>query len=316
MIPIELLGGDDEYRVRSAVLRKVESVAPDVALGSLFRFDGAGLDLDRLIEALTTPALFSPDVMVVVANADAVPSALTDGISRALAERTATARVILTTNKNPDVIAKRYLSKGDREKALVTRFDKLNEQAGAAWIRDLVLAGGLSITSEAVALLLDRVGPDNSGGLAAEVSKYVSILGAGAEVDADSVARYTPITREAEVFRFVDAVAYRRLRQAVDGLESLTRRVDREVPGLVVLLAGHLAKVRVTLASVEQRKPIPPSVDPNGRRGWLFKKQADAWTGAELDDALLHLATVDRTIKTGGRAYPALESFLLLHLNR
>ncbi len=199
-----------------------------------------------------------------------------------------------------------------QKRAKIERFDAPRPSERAGWVRRFAEERGVSITPAAVRLLLDRVQQELRL-LDQEVAKLALYVSPAKRIDEAAVLALGSESREDEIFALTDALAGPRGHAAVVLASMLD--AGREPTYLLYLLVQHwrrLLHARAirdkgeTLAAFQGRVSDHPFVLEKAYR------QAEAYTGAELDQGFHDLLRLEELIKLGELdARLALEGFIL-----
>jgi DNA polymerase III subunit delta len=167
-----------------------------------------------------------------------------------------------------------------------------------SWIIKRAKSIGVSITSEAAALLANFIG-NQLRLLANELDKLATYVGNGATITADDVHKLSAHVQEARIFDLTDALAQRNRKQALDILHDLL--TDGEPP--LKLLSTITTQVRSLLLVKElaQKGMRPPQIATTlGMAPFVASKaaqQVSKFTPAQLEGAYRQLLTTDAALK-------------------
>ncbi len=167
-----------------------------------------------------------------------------------------------------------------------------------SWITKRAKSIGVSITSEAAALLANFIG-NQLRLLANELDKLATYVGKGATITADDVHKLSAHVQEARIFDLTDALAQRNRKQALDILHDLL--TDGEPP--LKLLSTITTQVRSLLLVKElaQKGMRPPQIATTlGIAPFLATKaaqQVSKFTPAQLEGAYRQLLATDAALK-------------------
>lgn len=167
-----------------------------------------------------------------------------------------------------------------------------------SWIIKRAKSIGVSITSEAAALLANFIG-NQLRLLANELDKLATYVGNGATITADDVHKLSAHVQEARIFDLTDALAQRNRKQALDILHDLL--TDGEPP--LKLLSTITTQVRSLLLVKElaQKGMRPPQIATTlGMAPFVAIKaaqQVSKFTPAQLEGAYRQLLATDAALK-------------------
>jgi DNA polymerase III delta subunit len=196
----------------------------------------------------------------------------------------------------------------------VRRFDAPRQDALAAWIEQRARERRISLASGAARELATRVGGfvregdverQQQGRIAVMELEKVSLRHAeGEPVTVEDVRELVAEAVPGSMWAFVDAVG---MRQRVRALELLERLIeDKPAPVLLAVLhrrLRELIEVQDRLERGESPGSLVRSMHLVPFRAETLARQAQAWTGPDLDGALEGLVALDAQVKgVGGRA--------------
>ena len=190
--------------------------------------------------------------------------------------------------------------------ATVEEFARLKPKEATEWLRGEVRRRGLHMTRNAAQTLVDRAGGDR-GALTQAVDKLALYAG-DANVDETIVEAMVPPVRSATIFNLVDAVAERRLADAMRALDSV--RADGEPEMRIIQMLARTYRQIVVAREVLDRggskEELQTALKINME--WLARRvqrQAQAYTQASADAALARIleaevAIIDYRTDDGG----------------
>ena len=182
----------------------------------------------------------------------------------------------------------------------------------ARWIEDRAAERGMRLDRGAAQALATRVGGfvregdvdrRRQGQLAAQELDKLALYRLDAPVTAEDVEALVAEAVPASTWALLDAVAWRRMRDAADLLE----RVLDATPEPVILVQLHrrlreLLEVADLIATGTPIRDLPRVLKLHPFRAEQLAKQAAGWTPDELEGALDGLLDLDATVKGAGRA--------------
>ena len=165
--PLYLVLGDDEYEKAEMASEFEEVVDVDLRAFNVERFHGGDVSLRAILDATRTLPMMVPRRLVVVLRAERLlePKRESDSATRDadallafIKQPPSHATLVLVAGRLDE---RRRVTKRLLAKATVVRCGGLETVHDAQrWIRSRMKAQGLSISSDAVAVLAGRVGPD------------------------------------------------------------------------------------------------------------------------------------------------------------
>jgi DNA polymerase III subunit delta len=296
--PVVLVCGDDEFAVKQRAQRLYASWTAEVGgmdheiIDAAVAHSGEALKvLSRLREALQTLPFFGTAKVVWLQNcsflgeeraasAQAVTESLADLAQELKGFRWENVRLLISAGKV------------DKRKTFFKTLDKIGQvesfagwsvddrdwaTQAEAWVIKAVRARGKQISDEALAELVDCVGP-NARQLDNEVEKVTLYVGERGEIRTEDVAAVCTRNKSARAFALGDALGDR-------DLPRLLRRLDEELWEVkldpqrseIGLLYGLIAKVRALLMLKEMVREgwVKPEADYNRFKAQLERVPAD-----------------------------------------
>lgn len=176
-------------------------------------------------------------------------------------------------------------------------FARLKPEEALQWLRGEVQRRGLHMTRNAAQTLVERAGGDR-GALTQAVDK-LSLYAGDANVDETIVEAMVPAVRSVSIFNLVDAVAERRLADAMRALDGV--RADGEPEARIVqMLARTYRQIVITREVIDRggsNDDIQAALKIN--YAWLarrVRRQAQAYTQASADAALARILEAEVSI--------------------
>ena len=167
-----------------------------------------------------------------------------------------------------------------------------------SWITKRAKSIGVTITSEAAALLANFIG-NQLRLLANELDKLATYAGQGATINVDDVRKLSAQVQEARIFDLTDALAQRNRKQALDILHDLL--ADGEPPLKLIstitsqvrslLLVKELSQKGLQAAQIASTIGMAPYVATKALR------QVGKFTPAQLERAYRQLLATDAALK-------------------
>lgn len=285
-LPVYLVAGDDPHLAEVAVRKLVEGVGES----SINEF-GPADEPDRILQALTTPAMFEDRRIVIVRDVDRLsaqgqreligylqsPSAGTTLIAIGAKP---SSQMILAGRKSGHVID---VAKGKRSDLLV-------------WLKQQLAAAGFNASGDVLNVLVEAVGEQRLA-LVQAVQELVSAVPGGGRITAKQVSRQFQGRADARLFGFIDAVAERQSALALQTLHHLVAQGE-SVQLLFWSLTRHF---RMLLVAMD--KPVSQVGKDLGLAPWRAEKlvrQARSFKPGALVSAYQTLAQADVKMKKSG----------------
>ncbi len=178
----------------------------------------------------------------------------------------------------------------------VREFAPLREQEALGWLREQVRERGLQLTRGAATALVERAAGDR-GVLTGAVEK-LSLYAGEASVDEEVVDLLVPRLRNVRIFDLLDAVAERRLADAMRALDDV-RASGEDSPRILHMLARTYRQIVVACEVIEQGGDQNEIATALGSPGWLARRlrnQARAYRPEQADRALERILEADAAI--------------------
>jgi DNA polymerase-3 subunit delta len=260
----------------------------------------------RVIDAARTGSLFAPRRAVVVRNADALKGE-GDEVERYLADPAPDVALVLVAAK-PD--RRRALWKRILDRAQVIVAEPLKGAALRKYVADQLRGRGLSVSSDGVQELLDRVGQDLRR-LTGEIEKLEAFGLGQKSLSADDVSAVLGRGMARPLWALGDAMAARRAGKVLELIEELMDEGEEAVRILGVLHRS-LRQLRAALALQQARAPrdqMLKALDLPANMAFKLESILEAarrWSEAEVQVALVALDKADFRLKSSGESRMAL----------
>lgn len=176
-------------------------------------------------------------------------------------------------------------------------FARLKPEEALEWLRGEVRRRGLHLTRNAAQTLVERAGGDR-GSLTQAVDK-LSLYAGDANVDETIVEAMVPATRSVSIFNLVDAVAERRLADAIRALDGVRAEGEPEAR-IIQMLARTFRQIVVTREVIDRggsNEEIQQATRANF--AWLarrLRRQAQSYTQISADAALTRILEAEEAI--------------------
>ena len=176
-------------------------------------------------------------------------------------------------------------------------FARLKQEEALEWLRGEVRRRGLHLTRNAAQTLVERAGGDR-GSLTQAVDK-LSLYAGDANVDETIVEAMVPATRSVSIFNLVDAVAERRLADAMRALDGVRAEGEPEAR-IIQMLARTYRQIVVTREVIDRggsNEEIQQAAGANF--AWLarrLRRQAQSYTQTSADAALTRILEAEEAI--------------------
>lgn len=174
----------------------------------------------------------------------------------------------------------------------VREFKRFSTDEALEWLRGEVRQRGLQLTRNAARTLVDR--SDGDRGTLAQAVEKLSLYAGEASVDESIVELMSPDQRSVTIFNLVDAVAERRLVDAMQALDTFRASQDyRDEQGIIQMLARTYRQVAAVREIVDRGGSDADIQESVGVRfDWLarrLRRQAQRYTQETADAALARI---------------------------
>ncbi len=216
-----------------------------------------------------------------------------EGLAEVLAEAPATTLLIFTDDAVP---ARNPIRAQIEAAGEVREFAPLREREALQWLREQVRARGLQLTRGAANALVERAAGDR-GILTGAVEKLELYAGA-AGVDEAIVDLLVPQRRNVRIFDLLDAVAERRLADAMRALDAV-RAGGEDGPRILHMLARQYRQIVIASELIEEGEGQQEIAAALGAPPWLARRvhnQARAYRPEQADRALERILEADAAI--------------------
>jgi len=309
---VYLFGGETYLRDRALAQIRQHYVDPRTADFNLDIIEGGGVKAQSLTDMANALPTFAERRLVVVREADKIPSAELEGLLPYLKDPSPTTLLVLVGDKVDR--RKKFFQEIKKHGALV-EFKELYENQIPAFVREQAAQNGLRMTESAMALFCRRVGTSLQE-ISAEMTKLATYLGGKELADEEDVAEIVTETRAESVFKLTDAIGERRMPEAL----RLTRKLleDGEAPLMIVAMVTRFYRQlwsacelqKQNLGKQEMAKRV--GINPYFLDGLL--RQARHTSTAECRKAFELLLQTDLALKSSGAHPAALLDQLMLAL--
>lgn len=300
---VYILHGEDEYGIADFLRSMQEKLGdPTTAEMNMAHFEGS-YDVEDLRAAASSMPFLSPRRVVIVEN-----------ISKKYTRKEQYEKVTALMDNLPPTTAfvlverkalsgSHWLLKYAKEadgRAYVRSFETPKGAAMAAWIRQTAVEKGGEISPQAASLLAENV-QEVPRMAAQEIEKLLAFVNYARPIDVDDVEMAAAfVSGQGDYFGFMDALAARNGRKAMDMLQKLMEEQD-PLP-LFFSLVGHFRLVLQAREIYENGGTEQTVASTLGIHPFRAKKitiQARTLAQQSLDAMYLRLAQLDLEIKTG-----------------
>ncbi|HKJ26743.1 MAG TPA: DNA polymerase III subunit delta [Anaerolineales bacterium] len=301
---VYILHGDDEYGIAEFLRAMEEKLGdPTTADMNITRFEGGGYDVEDLHAAAAAMPFLAPRRLVVVDNVSKKYTRKEQYIKMTemmdgLPPTTALVLAEKSPLKDSHWLMKWSKTAGDR--AYVRAFNVPKGAQMTNWIRAYAGEKGGEISHQAAALLAENV-QDVPRMAALEVEKLLAFVNYARPVDVDDVEMAAAfVGGQGDYFAFMDSIAARNGRKAMDMLQKL---LDEQDPlPLFFSLVSHFRLVLQAREIYENGgtdQTVAKTLAIHPFRAKKMTVQARTMPLQSLENMYLRLQRLDLEIKTG-----------------
>lgn len=310
--PVYLLSGDEDVLKDEAIRALVEAtVGPPSSASRDFNVDTrfcADVTPESFHTLVNTVPMFAERRIVVLRGVDQIgkrKTKLRDEVIRYLEAPSPTTVLVLVVSAGED--ADTELARH----AAVVNLTPLAAERVPKWINHYASTLGLTLTSDAVELLIEAVGND-LGGLSRELEKLAALRGKSESATAEDVTALVGVRRGETIHDLVEAALERKAARAAELVEPVLEQAGMTGVRIVTLLGTHL--VGTALARAERDHGGAARLQdrvfrhmlaarPYGLRGYKdeaarWANWSALWTRAELARALKAALAADTQLKS------------------
>jgi DNA polymerase-3 subunit delta len=301
--------GEEEFLREQAISRVVAAYLDEATRDfNLDQLRGPEVQADGMASLLATPPMMAEWRVVVLREAQGLAQKGREAVEAA-ARKPPPGLVLVVAAAIPQGSKAKFYDELKRV-AVSVEFPALDAGDAPGWVMDHAgKAHGVEMDPEAARALVGAIGTD-LGTLASEVRKLAGYVQDRKRITLDDVRAVGGALPRQDRWEWLDMVAEKRFREALDTLPVLLEQGDSGV-SLVIGLGSQL--LRVGLVCAGGPGALERELKPFQR--WMARKLvpvAKRWTLAEVDAALAELLRTDRLLKTASLTdRQALEELLL-----
>lgn len=307
---LTLVSGDDDYRRRDVVRETLARLVPEQDRDFNYdRFPGKSVEPEALLSALSSPPMMAERRVVHIDEAEALGKELRTRLAELLDQ--------LSEREVDDVALLLVYGPGKKPPRQFTQRAAAHEKLGGlrwrdaeSWVQSYAERTHGRMLGRGVArVLLESLGPSDSGRLANEVDRLMAVAGEE-DITPETVALATGVQRGRSGYDISDAMGERDFGKAARALDDVLASPEWSGVRIAVTLSYHLSDLALLRARRDQGLSVP---EASAGLGWRAKKlvaQSRNWTLVDLDRALAELGATDLALKTGADERQALRTFL------
>jgi DNA polymerase-3 subunit delta len=304
--PIVLIHGPDPQLLDDAIATATRGLLPDASAAAFDRevFDGQSAEPEAIINAAMTMPVMGAMRLVVVRRCEALPAKAADLFTRYAAKPNPSAcLLLLATESLAQRDGKAHWLLGAVPAAATIALVQRKGRAQEDWVRQRAQAEGLTVSDDAVRLLVQFVG-DDSLALLGEVRK--AALAGGPDNRTVGVKEVSAVVGEHRMSMVFDLPREVERRDVGAALRTLDRLLATEEPhGLLALLTREV-RMAWTIKAWRERGQSVDQIARTLRRP-AFAIEALATATAALSASVLarrleRCWEVERRLKSGGEA--------------
>jgi len=257
--------------------------------------DGAG----DIFASLDTLPLLADRKVVVVDNIECLPETKKKTFLRYLKDPLKDIYLVLRTRQSPPkdkfIRAVSGLSK-------TFTFEPLKQWEAGAWIRMRLSERNMSITDEALELIVELKGGRDLPALSTELEKLITYKGQKKVVTENDVSMLVGRSLTKSAFRLVDAIASRDKEGSLLLLHNIIKGSKKDAVELMGLIGWQFRKIwraKELLAGGEKPRSVAVMLRIKSSSVQKFLNQVNSFKDSEIKEAFRLIAETDRVIKTG-----------------
>jgi len=246
--PLLCLHGEEGFLVEQAWRQVLAALVPADARDFNFQqFQGKEARAAAVLDAVQTLPVFAPRRLVMIKNAQDLPTAEQDGLLDYLRNPLPESVLLLVCDK---IDARRKLFQAFKKAGALVEFKRLYENQIPAFIRERLRISGKLMTEDALALFNRRVG-NNLQEVVGELEKLFAYLGERDLADVADVAAVVSDSRVDSIFELTNALGNGESGEALRLLGRLL--ADGQAPLLVLnLIVRHFRQLWLTRELIDQ----------------------------------------------------------------
>ena len=316
---IVLLCGDDRFARAEALaeLRRRHDADGSLANNTV-QFDAARLKLDDLRRAVGAAPFLGEWRLVRV---DGLCGRFQRGGRRGLGEWEALADLLTEVPSTTLLIftddaaqARNPIRSQIEAAGEIREFAPLRGEEALQWLRVQVRDRQLQLTRGAANAIVERAGGDR--GALTNAMQKIELYAGSANVDEEVVDLLVPRRRNVRIFDLLDAVAERRLADAMRTLDAV-RASGEDSPRILHMLARQFRQIVIASEIIAQGGAEREIAETLGTPSWLARRvrnQARAYSPQQADRALERILEADAAIIAYRRDEGGLTDDLALEL--
>jgi DNA polymerase-3 subunit delta len=233
--------GEKEQRLKEIRNELRTQIGSDPELHRFYPFE---TENGEIFAALDNNSLFSDYRLVLLSQAETMNASLTTSIAQYLAHPSTSSTLVIISSDNS--ISAKIMKAVPKENTKV--FYELFDNQKADWVRNFFRKFGLTITTEAIDLLLDLV-ENNTQELKTVCTQLAMFWQTGEKkvaIGEDDVETYIHHSRQEDAFTLFPEIAAGSFKQSIDTLHSILSSGDSGAP--ILLVSGLLWQFRRLLS--------------------------------------------------------------------
>ncbi len=237
--------GAKEQELKDIRTRLRNEYGNEIELSRFYPFE---TENGEIFTVLNNNSLFSDYRLVILGQAESANAALTQSIADYLAHPVDTATLVIISSELS--VSQKIMKLVPKQNTKV--FYDLLETQKAEWIRNHFRRMGLSITGDAVDLLMDMT-EDNTQELRTicnQLGLFWQIGEKGRPIGEDDVQTYIHHSRQEDAFTLFPLIARSDLKQSLKSLSAMLGSGDSQTP--ILLVSGLLWQFRRLLSILEE----------------------------------------------------------------
>ena len=236
--------GEKEQRLKEIRNELRKQIGSDPELHRFYPFE---TENGEIFAALDNNSLFAEYRLVLLSQAESMSASLTTSIAQYLAHPSTSATLVIISSDTS--VSAKIMKAVPKENTKV--FYELFDNQKADWVRNFFRRFGLTVTSDAIDLLLDLI-ENNTQELRTVCTQLAMFWQTGekqAAIGEDDVEAYIHHSRQEDAFTLFPEIASGAFKQSIDTLHSILGSGDSGAP--ILLVSGLLWQFRRLLSIQE-----------------------------------------------------------------
>lgn len=207
LAPVYLLHGAEGYFI-DALVKEFEKIVPeDEKDFNQYVLYAPQMAMEAVTDICRSVPMMGERQVVILKEAQSARAEQLDKLAKYIQQPTPST-VLVICSRGAEAKGKEMMAALRKSGAVVFESKKVSEYQMGPYISSYINSRGLNVQPKALEMLKEYIGTDLSR-MYNEIDKLMAILGQGATITPEAVERHIGVSREYNVFEFVDALAHR-----------------------------------------------------------------------------------------------------------